>query len=140
MKKYKVLSFKRKTKLSVMNTNSKLLNNHGVHPPLSEPPTEFSKKKVGDLTGPQLLEGILWERGGCAKDEKLWYFWCSVKNLTFREDWRKTNIEGVCLKRGASTVSRFKGGLCKKEEVVLLRGELIPQYTLWQSGNCFLIK
>ena len=71
MKKYKVLSFKRKTKLSVMNANSKLLNNHGVHPPLSEPPTEFSKKKVGDLTGPQLLEGILWERGGCAKDEKL---------------------------------------------------------------------
>ena len=51
MKKYKVtqrvLSFKKKTKLSVMNMNSKLLNNHGVHPPLSEPPTKFSKKRWG---------------------------------------------------------------------------------------------
>ena len=29
-----------------------------------EPPTKFSKKKGGGLTGPQLLEGGCWERGG----------------------------------------------------------------------------
>ena len=68
----RVLSFKKKTKLlSVMNIDSKLLNNHSVHPPLSsgggggviEPPTKFSKKRGGGLTGPQLLEEICWERG-----------------------------------------------------------------------------
>ena len=50
--KYKVaqivLSFKKKIRLTVMNMNSKLLNNHSVHPLLSsgefEPPTIFSKK------------------------------------------------------------------------------------------------
>ena len=63
----RVLSFKKKTRLTVMNMHSKLLNSHSVHPPLSdgervEPPTKFSKR--GSLTGPQLLEGVCWERGG----------------------------------------------------------------------------
>ena len=65
----RVLSFKKKIKFSVTNIDSKLLNNHSVHPPLSsggggviEPPTKFSKKR-GGLTGPQLLEEICWERG-----------------------------------------------------------------------------
>ena len=63
----RVLSFKKKTRLTVMNMLSKLLNSHSVHPPLSdggrvEPPTKFSKR--GGLTGPQLLEGVCWERGG----------------------------------------------------------------------------
>ena len=31
----RVLSFKKKTKLTVMNMHSKLLDNHSVHPPLS---------------------------------------------------------------------------------------------------------
>ena len=31
----RVLSFKKKTRLTVMNMHSKLLNNHSVHPPLS---------------------------------------------------------------------------------------------------------
>ena len=40
---------------------------HSVHPPLSaggggKPPTKFSKR--GGLTGPTLLEGGCWERGG----------------------------------------------------------------------------
>ena len=41
---------------------------HSGHPPFFflqggvEPPTKFSKK--GGLTGPQLLEGGCWERGG----------------------------------------------------------------------------
>ena len=50
----KVLSFKKKARLTVMNMHSKLLNNHSVHLPLSagggwvEPPTKFSKK-AGEL-------------------------------------------------------------------------------------------
>ena len=45
----RVLSFKKKTRLTVMNMHSKLLNSHRVHPPLSdgegvEPPTKFSKR------------------------------------------------------------------------------------------------
>ena len=49
----KVLSFKKKARLTVMNMHSKLLNNHSVHLPLSagggwvEPPTKFSKKAGG---------------------------------------------------------------------------------------------
>ena len=31
----RVLSFKKKTRLTVMNMHSNLLNNHSVHPPLS---------------------------------------------------------------------------------------------------------
>ena len=31
----RVLSFKKKTRLTIMNMHSKLLNNHSVHPPLS---------------------------------------------------------------------------------------------------------
>ena len=54
----RVLSFKKKIILTVMNMHSKLLNNHSVYSPLSaggriEPPTKFSKKG-GGLTGPQL--------------------------------------------------------------------------------------
>ena len=62
----RVLSFKKKIKLTVMNMHSKLLNNDSVYPPLSaggggiEPPTKFSKKR-GGLTGPQLLVWICWE-------------------------------------------------------------------------------
>ena len=64
----RVLSFKKKTRLTVMNMHSKLLNSHSVHPPLSdgkgvEPPTKFSKRG-GSMTGPQLLEVVCWERGG----------------------------------------------------------------------------
>ena len=49
----RVLSFKKKTRLAVMNMHSKLLNNHSVHPLLSaggrgvEPPTNFSKRGRG---------------------------------------------------------------------------------------------
>ena len=62
----RVLSFKKKTRLTVMNMHSKLLNSHSVHPPLSggeciEPPTKFSKR--GGLTGPQLLEGVAGKDG-----------------------------------------------------------------------------
>ena len=63
----RVLSFKKKIRLTVMNMHSKLLNSHSVHPPLSdggrvEPPTKFSKR--GGLTGPQLLEGVAGKEGG----------------------------------------------------------------------------
>ena len=45
-----------------------LAGNHSVHHPFLlgggvEPPTKFSNKGEG-LTGPQLLEGACWERGG----------------------------------------------------------------------------
>ena len=57
----RVLSFKKKTRLTVMNMHSKLLNSHIVHQPLSdggrvELPTKFSKR--GGLTRPQFLEGV----------------------------------------------------------------------------------
>ena len=74
----RVLSYKKKIKLTVMNMHSKLLNNDSVYPPLSagaeiEPPTKFSKKMGGEgggLTGPQLLVWICWERGGIALNAK----------------------------------------------------------------------
>ena len=63
----RVLSFKKKTRLTVMNMHSDLLNSRSVHRPLSaggdEPPTKFSKRG-GSLTEPQFLEWICWERGG----------------------------------------------------------------------------
>ena len=63
----RVLSFKKKTSLTVMNIHSKLLNNQSVHPPLSaggiETPTKFSKRGRR-LTGTQLLNGVCWQRGG----------------------------------------------------------------------------
>ena len=68
----RVLSFKKKTRLTVMNMHSKLLNNHSVHPPLSagerswgggETPNKFSKMRAGGLTGPQLLVGVCWKSG-----------------------------------------------------------------------------
>ena len=66
----RVLSFKKKTRLTDMNMHSKLLNSHSVHPPLSdggggrvEPPTKFSKRR--GLTGPSLLEGVTLFMGGC---------------------------------------------------------------------------
>ena len=46
----RVLSFKKKTRLTVMNMDPKLLNDCSGHPPLSgggggcEPPIKFSKK------------------------------------------------------------------------------------------------
>ena len=65
----RVLSFKKKTRLTVMNMHSKLLNSHSVHPPLFdgegiEPLTKFSKGGGGLMTGPQLLEEVCWERRG----------------------------------------------------------------------------
>ena len=46
----RVLSFKKKTRLTVMNIHSNLLNSRSVHRPLSavrdEPPTKFSKRGV----------------------------------------------------------------------------------------------
>ena len=58
----RILGFKKKTGLTIMNMHSNLLNSRSVHHPLpagrggGEPPTKFSKRGV--LTGPQLLEGI----------------------------------------------------------------------------------
>ena len=48
----RVCSFKKKTRLTVMNMHSKLLNSHSVHPPLFdgegiEPLTKFSKRGGG---------------------------------------------------------------------------------------------
>ena len=64
----RVLSFKKKTKLNIMNMHSNLLNSRSVHRPLSaggdEAPTKFSKKVGGSLTEPQLLGEICWERRG----------------------------------------------------------------------------
>ena len=65
----RVLSFKKKTKSTFMNMDSKLLNNHSAHPPLSagvglnlEP--NFQKGRGGGgLTGPQLLEGFAGKKG-----------------------------------------------------------------------------
>ena len=67
----RVFSFKKKTRLAVMNMHSKLFNNHSLHSLFLlecgvggiEPPTKFSKKG-GHLTGPQLSEGVGWERRG----------------------------------------------------------------------------
>ena len=53
-------------------------------------------------------------------------FWGSLKNPTFREDSRKTNIDRELLKKGGL---EGEGALGKKEGVTLLR-RLIPQYTL----------
>ena len=62
----RVFSFKKKTRLTVINMHSKLLISHSVHSPLSdggkvEPPTKFSKR--ASLTGPQLLEGFAGKEG-----------------------------------------------------------------------------
>ena len=64
----RVLSFKKKTKSTFMNMDSKLLNNHSAHPPLSagvglnlEP--NFQKGRGGGLTGLQLLEGFAGKKG-----------------------------------------------------------------------------
>ena len=64
----RVLSFKKKTRLTVTNMHSKLLNSHSVHPPLSdvggggvEAPTNYSKRR--GWTGPQLLEGVAGKEG-----------------------------------------------------------------------------
>ena len=51
----RVLSFKKKTRLTVTNTHSNLLNSCSVHLPLSaggkgEPPTKFTKRG-GDFRG-----------------------------------------------------------------------------------------
>ena len=68
----RVLSFKKKTRLTVINMHSKMLNNHSVHSPLSAgegggggvTSIKIFKRRGGDLTGPQLLEGVYCERGG----------------------------------------------------------------------------
>ena len=48
----RVCSFKKKTRLTVMNMHSKLLNSHSVHPPVFDgegikPLTKFSKRRGG---------------------------------------------------------------------------------------------
>ena len=62
----RVLSFKKKTRLTGMNMDSKLLNNRSVHPPLSavgsEPPTKFPKRGGLDRTS-TFREGLLGKRG-----------------------------------------------------------------------------
>ena len=63
----RVLSFKKKSRLTVMNMHSKLLNNHSVHPSFSAGGLNLQpnlKKGGVGLTGPQLLEGVCSERGG----------------------------------------------------------------------------
>ena len=75
--KYKVaqrfLSFKKKTRLTIMNMHAKLLNSHIVHPPLSdggrvEPPTKFSKTGVGlDRTSPSQKNKLRFNRGKPSK-------------------------------------------------------------------------
>ena len=64
----RVLTFKKKTRLTVTNIHSKLLNSHSVHPRLSdvgvggvEAPTNYSKRR--GWTGPQLLEGVAGKEG-----------------------------------------------------------------------------
>ena len=54
----RVLSFKKKTSLTVMNMDSKLINNHSVHPPLSA-----RGGGGGALKGPQFTVGLLGKRG-----------------------------------------------------------------------------
>ena len=55
--------------------------------------------------------------------------WGSQKNLIFRRVQEKPVYKGVCLKRGALTVSRFNVGLGKKEGVVFMRGIDTPMHT-----------
>ena len=70
----RVLSFKKKIKLTVMNMHSKLLNNASMYPPLSAGEglnlQPNFPKRGGGLAGPQLLEWICWERGGMALNAK----------------------------------------------------------------------
>ena len=75
----RVLSFKKKTRLTVMNMHSKLLNNHSVHPPLSagEVNLQPNFQKGGSFTESQPLEGICWERGG-----DFIFFWRGVAIFT----------------------------------------------------------
>ena len=69
---------------------------------------------------------------------KMKYFniWAFIKKSDFqRGDFAKKPIKRRdCVKRGASTVCRFKGS-CKKEGVAVFEGGLIPQRIL-----CFLNK
>ena len=64
----RVLSFKKKTKSTFMNMDSKLLNNHSAHPPLSagvglnlEP--NFQKGRGGGLDRTSTFRGVCWEKG-----------------------------------------------------------------------------
>ena len=63
----RVLSFKKKTRLTVMNMHSNLLNSRSVHRPLSaggdEPPTKFSKR-AGQLDRTSIFRvDLLGKRG-----------------------------------------------------------------------------
>ena len=63
----RVLSFKKKTRLTVMNMHSNLLNSRSVHRPLSagggdEPPTKFQKEGQLDRT-PIFRVDLLGKRG-----------------------------------------------------------------------------
>ena len=66
------------------------------------------------------------------KDEKLQYFGGSCKNLSFRGGVHEEPIYrgGDCLKRGAWTICRFKGGLAGKTGGGVFERGLIPQCTL----------
>ena len=63
------------------------------------------------------------DENGNVKDEKLWYFRGSLKNLYFRDVSSKTNIQGRLPKKGTWTFCRFKRGeIGKNEGVVILWG------------------
>ena len=65
---------------------------------------------------------VIFKRWDGVKDEKISIL-CGVHCKMFRVGFPKNQyIVGNCLKRGTWTVSRFKGRLGKKEEVVFLKG------------------
>ena len=80
-----------------------------------EPPT----KGRGGLTRPQLLEGV-------AGKERVTFFRGDC-NFHMKN---KTWYIGGCLKKGAWTVCRFKGGLGKKDGGGVFEGGMIPQCTV----------
>ena len=64
----RVIGFKKKTRLTVMNMHSNLLNSRSLHQPLSagqgdEPPTKFSKRRVGLDRASTFRGDLLGKRG-----------------------------------------------------------------------------
>ena len=58
---------------------------------------------------------VTFKRGDVVQDEKFEYCWGSLKNQIFRGGFtKKQYIWGDCVKRGAWTVCRFKGGAWQK--------------------------
>ena len=60
---------------------------------------------------------VTFKKWNGVKDEKFQYYRGSLKNL-ISTGWftKRQYIGGNCLKRGARTVRRFKGGLVKKKD------------------------